>query len=185
MSKFYTHGEDDKFDFDLSESSWRIPTHEAWGKETDSLEQLDFFLNSKIEMKCQNIGIGTGNFFIEFEINPINRKTKEFTGFRKSGIQTTQSEFYVLTKSWMITIVPTRFLMHLHKNIEMYLRKYEDDGLRIVDSSVPNNPISKGYLIPFCVFDSLYSDWCRNPDFVQWLLKTREKIKSTRVGKSK
>lgn len=175
MGKYYQQNNDSRFDFDLSQSGYRINIEEAYKNEQPSLIILDEFLSSTIEVKCQNTGKFTGNVYLEYRIAKWNKEKGKFNKFENSGLLVSQSDNYVLTCHDMITIVPTAFLKYLYLNRQTFKEKYGTDRFDLKDSSVEYNPKALGLVIKYPLFIELYMDWIQTPSYIQYRIKKQHK----------
>lgn len=175
MGKYYQQNNDSKFDFDLSQSGFRINIEEAFKNEQPSLIILDEFLSSTIEVKCQNTGKYTGNVYLEYRISKWDKEKKELKPFENSGLLVSEADNYVLTCHDMILVIPTAFLRYLYTNRKKFQTKYGTDRFDLKPSDVPYNPKALGLLIPYPFFVQLYMDWIETPDYIQYRLKKAKK----------
>ncbi len=166
---------DEKFDFDLSNMNKQININEAFKNEQPSLEILNDFLNSKIEVKCQNTSIFTNNVYIEYQISKWDKETKKHKKFENSGILTSNSDYYVLTCYDMITVVPTAYLKYLYANKKRFSEEHGEELFSTKDSHVEYNPIARGMVIKYPLFMQLYLQWLNTPNFVQYRLNKMRK----------
>jgi hypothetical protein len=116
MGKYYEQNNDAKFDFDLSQTGYRINIEEAYPNEQPSLIILDELLNAKIEVKCQNMAKDTGNFYLEYRIEKWYKTNNNFVKFNDSGLLVSESDKYVLTCHDMTLSVPLAYLKYLYVN---------------------------------------------------------------------
>lgn len=175
MGKYYEQNNDSKFDFDLSQTGFRINIEEAFKNEQPSLIILDEFLASTIEVKCQNTALHTGNVYLEYRIAKWNKEKKELNPFENSGLLVSEADNYVLTCHDMILVMPTAFLKYLYTNRIKFKTKYGTDRFNLKDSNVAYNPKALGLLIPYPFFVQLYMDWIETSDYIQYRIKKQHK----------
>ena len=166
---------DEKFDFDLSGMDKQINIDEAFKNEQPSLIILNDFLNSKVEVKCQNTAKFTNNVYLEYRISKWDKEKKKRKPFQDSGLLTSQSDFYVLTCYDMIIAVPTAFLRYLYSNRIKFQREYTKERFNLKDSHVDYNPVALGMVIQVPLFIQLYMEWINTSNFVQYRLKKMSK----------
>jgi hypothetical protein len=162
---------DDKFDFDLSAMDRQINIDEAFKNEQPSLIILNDFLNSKVEVKCQNTAKSTLCVFIEYKTSKWDKETRKHLPFVNSGILTSKSDYYVLTCYDLITVIPTAFLLFLYTNRKKFIKEHGEDNFRDKPSSVEYNPIAQGMIIKYHLLITLYLGWINNGQYITYRLK--------------
>jgi hypothetical protein len=171
MGKYYEQNNDAKFDFDLSQTGYRINIEEAYPNEQPSLIILDEFLNSKIEVKCQNMAKNTGNFYFEYRIAKWDKTKNKFGDFNDSGLLVSQSDYYVLSYHGMLICPQLEFLKYLYNNRKRLQSLHGKKKFNLKDSNVEYNPKCLGMVVNTSLFMDLYNEWLGSPSHVQYRIK--------------
>ncbi len=175
MGKYYEQNNDAKFDFDLSQTGYRINIEEAYPNEQPSLIILDELLNAKVEVKCQNMAKDTGNFYLEYRIAKWDKTINNFGKFNNSGLLVSESDKYVLTCHDMIVSVPLEYLKYLYNNRKKLQDLHGKKKFNLKDSSVDYNPKCLGMVINAPLFIELYLEWLGSPSHIQYRIKKAAK----------
>lgn len=167
---FLVLNDNQDYDIDLNQMNYVIDSNDAFRpSEKESLINMSYFFNSKIELKCHNRALDTNNLFIEYEIT-VKGVTKP------SGISVTKSDNYVFTIGYAHISLPTKFIKDLvHRKLNNTLEKQYDE-LVVIAKTDATDYIGTGILIPINVLFELYSKF-HKAYRVKKVLKKAEKKK--------